>query len=202
MYFYIFYDEITKKKFAYDIRTLSEIIKSDYPSCPYTFRKFNDYEKNNILNYCEKLEKKGICISIEKPVLNYEEATEMKIKDIFHKINMLDNYTSHEWFKNLSYNQLIDLYLIAEDIWIYRSMISEENKKKIVKNGIAFNIPKYQIKTCKSYIKLQNIILDEFNRFITEGIDIQEKKLGAMLILTALVEVSIEAANALPHLIQ
>ena len=202
MYFYIFYDEITKKKFAYDIRTLLEIIKSDYPSCPYTFRKFSDNEKKDIYNYCNKLEKNGICVMIEKPVLTIEEETEMKIKDVFHKINMLDNYTSHEWFKNLNIYQLIDLYLIAEDIWIYRSMISEENKKNIVKDGIAFNIPKNHVKFCKSYIKLQNIILDEFNRFVTEGINIQEKKLGAMLILTALVEVSNEAALALPHLIQ
>jgi hypothetical protein len=202
MYFYIFYDKITKKKFAYDIRTLLEIIKSDYPSCPYTFRKFSDSEKKNIFNYCNKLEKNGICVTIEKPILTLEEETEMKIKDVFHKINMLDNYTSHEWFKNLNIHQLINLYFIAEDIWIYRSMISEENKKKIVKDGIAFNIPKHQIKFCKSYIKLQNIILDEFNRFVTEGINIQEKKLGAMLILTALVEISNEAALALPHLIQ
>ena len=37
---------------------------------------------------------------------------------------------------------------------------------------------------------------------ITEGINIEEKKLGAILILTALVEVSHEAAHALPHLMQ
>ena len=37
---------------------------------------------------------------------------------------------------------------------------------------------------------------------ITEGINIEEKKLGAILILTALVEVSHEAEHALPHLMQ
>jgi hypothetical protein len=49
---------------------------------------------------------------------------------------------------------------------------------------------------------MQNILLDEFLRLITEGIDREEKKLGAILILTGLVEVSFEAAIALPYLIQ
>jgi len=37
---------------------------------------------------------------------------------------------------------------------------------------------------------------------ISNGIDINEKKLGAILVLSALVEVSINAADSLPHLIQ
>jgi hypothetical protein len=49
---------------------------------------------------------------------------------------------------------------------------------------------------------LQNIILNDFKKLISEGIDREEKKLGAILILTGLVEVSYEAANALTHLIQ
>ena len=35
-----------------------------------------------------------------------------------------------------------------------------------------------------------------------EGINRDEKKVGAILVLTALVEVSVEAADALPHLVQ
>jgi len=54
----------------------------------------------------------------------------------------------------------------------------------------------------KSKLKLQNIILNDYLRLINEGINRDEKKLGAILILTGLVEVSFEAADALPHLIQ
>jgi hypothetical protein len=49
---------------------------------------------------------------------------------------------------------------------------------------------------------MQNVLLDEFTRFITEGINRDEKKLGAILILSGLVEISSEAAEALPHLVQ
>ena len=201
-YFYIFYDLKTNKNYAYDIRTLLEIINSEYPSCPYTFRKFEEDEKEKIYKYKDRLNSYNINTNIEKEKLSYEDETEMKIKEVFYQINMLDNYTNHIWFKNLNLNQLIDLYLKMEDLWNYRSNLCMESKKKIVKNGNIFYIPLSIIKSKNVLIDMQNILLDEFLRLITEGIDREEKKLGAILILTGLVEVSFEAAMALPYLIQ
>jgi hypothetical protein len=201
-YLYIFNDECTNKKYAYDIRTLVQIINSNYPSCPYTFRDFTEIEKLNIHKHKNKLINYGISFEIEKLIMTPEEEIDMKIKDVFYQINMLDNYTNHIWFKNLNLSQLINLYIKMEDIWIYRTSMSTESRKNILYNGIAFNIPIYVIKLQKSLIKMQHILLDEFIRFITEGINRDEKKLGAILILTGLVEVSQDAAYALPHLIQ
>lgn len=201
-YFYMFNDKISGRKYAYDIRTLYEIINSDYPSCPYTFRPFSEIEKNQIILYRNKLIGNSINVNIVTQKLTHEEELEMKIKDVFYQINMLDNYTNHMWFKNLSLIQLIELYIKAEDIWKYRSEMDIESKKKIINTGIAFNIPINIIKNLKSKDKLQHLILDEFKRFISEGINRDEKKLGAILILTALVEVSHEASLALPHLVQ
>jgi len=201
-YFYIFNDNINNKKYAYDIRTLYQIIESEYQSCPYTFRAFTNEEKDTIIEYKNKLSQKGIDIDIPKVVLTIEEETEMKIKDVFYQINMLDNYTNPSWFKKLELYQLMELYVRTEDIWNYRSSMDIESKKRIVNNGTVFNIPIPIIKTFKSKIKLQNIILNDYIRLITEGINREEKKLGAILILTGLVEVSIDASDALPHLIQ
>lgn len=201
-YFYIFHDKVTNKKYGYDIRTLIQIMESEHASCPYTFRLFDEDEKNTINSIKDHLIKSGLVMDIEKAEMSPEEEVEMKIKDVFYQINMLDNYTNHIWFKKLELYQLIDLYVKMEDIWSYRSLMPLNAKKKIVKNGIAFNIPIGQIRSIKSKIKIQNILLDEFTRFITEGIDREEKKLGAILVLTGLVEVSNEAAYALPHLIQ
>ena len=201
-YFYVFNDKINNKNYAYDIRTLYQIINSEYQSCPYTFRPFTDEEKNIITEYRNKLNKYGIDVEIPKITLTPEEEINMKIKDVFYQINMLDNYTNPCWFKNLELYQLIELYIRTEDIWNYRSNMDIESKKNIVNNGAVFNIPLHMIKMSKSKIKMQNIILNDYMRLITEGINREEKKLGAILILTALVEVSIDAADALPHLIQ
>jgi hypothetical protein len=181
---------------------LIQILESEYQSCPFTFRAFTDEEKNIIYEHKNKLNKYGINVDIPKTILTPEEETAMKIKDVFHQINMLDNYTNPDWFKKLELYQLMELYVRTEDIWNYRSSMDMESKKRIVNNGTAFNIPIAIIKTLKSKIKLQNIILNDYIRLITEGINREEKKLGAILILTGLVEVSIEASDALPHLIQ
>lgn len=201
-YLYIFNDTITGKKYGYDIRTLLEIINSDYPSCPYTIRNFTTNEKEDIFQYRDSLIKRGVNINIDKSIMTPEEEIDMRIKDVFHKINMLDNYTNPLWFKNLNIFQLHQLYMKSEDIWNYRTGISLDAKKKIVSNGCVFNIPIHIIKNINSKIQLQNIILSDFNRMITEGSDREEKKLGAIFILTALVEVSHDAADGLPHLIQ
>ena len=201
-FFYRFYDNISDRMYAYDIRSLLEIIKSEYPSCPYTFRQFTDEEKEKIMSYCYALYNKGININIEKTPLSPEEELEMKMKDVFHKINMLDNYTNYIWFKQLELNQLITLYIKCEDIWNFRSGMTIESKAQIVNGGQAFVIPMGFIKNMKSKFKLRHVLLDEFYRFITEGNDRDERKLGAILILSALVEVSIPAAYALPHLVQ
>lgn len=202
IYFYSFYDNITKKNYAYDIRTLIQILNSEYKSCPYTFRSFTENEKNDIINKHNILIKNNINTIIEKEKFSPEEEINMKIKDIFYQINMLDNYTDHMWFKKLNLNQLTSYYIKMEDIWNYRISMNMESKKKIVKNGILFNIPSYVIQHQKDIIKMQHILLNEFSRMITEGINRDEKKLGALLILTGLVEISHEAYIALPHLVQ
>jgi hypothetical protein len=201
-YFYIFHDTTTNKKYGYDIRTLNQIIYSDYPSCPYTFRAFTEEEKNKILEYIQYLEYKNIDLCIEKREMTDKEEIDMKIKDVFYQINMLDNYTNPIWFKNLRLDQLINLYILMEDIWSYRTGMTIEAKQNILYNINAFDIPLYIIKSQKSIIKMQHVILNEFIRFITEGINRDERKLGAILILSALVEISEDAAQALPHLIQ
>lgn len=202
VYFYIFYDSVTHKKYGYDIRTLIQIINSEYPSCPYTFRNFTEHEKMEIIKKQNILMNNNIKINIEKATLSKEDEVNMKIKDVFHQINMLDNYTNYMWFKNLNIKQLIDFYIKMEDVWNYRLGMTNDAKKSIVKNGILFNMPMHYIQYQKDITKMQHILLDEFTRMITEGSNREDKKVGALLILTCLVEVSPDCADALPHLVQ
>ena len=114
----------------------------------------------------------------------------------------LDNYTNHKWFMNLTQLELIKLYISAEDIWNYRSLLSQESKYRIIQNNYIFNISVNSIKSIKSIKMLRKILINIFTIMVSNGIDINEKKLGSMLVLSALVEISPDAAQALPHLIQ
>jgi len=201
IYFYAFQDELRNKYYAYDIRSLNSLIHSNYCNCPYTLRMFNEDEKEKINNYIYKLEKYGIIIN-ENILLDDEQELEMKIKDLFYNINMLDNYTDHEWFLSLNTLELINLYIKAEDIWNYRAMLSQEAKEKIIGNEIIFEIPIHIIKYSKSKTFMRTVLLKIFNAMISNGIDINEKKLGAILVLSALVEINPNAFDAMPHLAQ
>lgn len=202
-YFYLFKDDTNGMQYGYDIRSLVSILKSDYPSCPYTYRNFTDSEKEKINRHVAKLKLKGINIEFEKLDLTPEQEMEMRMKNIFHKINMLDNYTSHTWFNDLSLTDLIKLYSVLEDIWNYRLGMTPEARRNILPsyNGNAFMMSYNFVKRIKNKLNIQDILLTEIDKFISDGINRDERKLGAMLILTGLVEVSDDAADGLPHLI-
>ena len=98
--------------------------------------------------------------------------------------------------------QLYYFYKSAEDIWNYRANLSLNSKNKIIPNNSVFKIPVWDIFNMKSKQKLQNIILNETDKLISSGKNKEDRVLGAMYILTALVEVSPSCAEAMPWLIQ
>ncbi len=206
-YFYIF-EEKNGTKYGYDIRTFTKILYDPMNNpkfvakCPYTSRPYESSEIARIELYIEKLKKSGVSLEIEKPKLSKEKEIELKCIDIFLRMDMLDNYTQSSWFMNLDVAKLLNFYDTARDIWNYRVQMPMKDRLKILSNGRAFEMPRHFLAKLPSKLALQNFVLMEIDRFISEGVNREEKKLGAMLMLTALVEVSSEAASALPHLVQ
>ena len=203
-YVYIHYDKYTEPKkyyyYAYDIRTIHHIMNTENPTCPYTCREFELRERTRFVDVINRYESKGIKMNMDKIELSPEETLEMRMKDIFLKINSLDNYTDFEWYKRLDVRRLYEFYRVMEDIWVYRLHITPSDKRKYIQSN-PFPVSKSYLKNTNLF-QARNICLDMIERFITEGISKDERKLGAMWILSALVEVSDEAAEALPHLVQ
>ncbi len=191
-------------RYCFDIRSFKKILENSNPCNPYTIKPISSKVIFKFNQKISQLKDTNVKLDIEKSYVSPEQAFTHRMVDVFHKFDMLENYTDHRWFEDLSLIQLKELYKRAEDIWNYRSQLDSDEKKKIITTGIAFDIPIHHVHKIKSQNKrkLQNIILDEFERFSSQGLDINEKKLGVMLMLTALVEVSPVAADALPHLIQ
>jgi hypothetical protein len=78
-----------------------------------------------------------------------------------------------------------------------------QEKCKIVKSGTIF-VETGRVKTMKpeQHRELSVMIIQEFDRMVSEGINVECKKLGAMLAMTALTEVSTKAAAAMPMYVQ
>lgn len=190
--------------FSFDLRYLYKLFQCNANQInPYTQLEFTSNQVEQIKNRFNNI-RDTTSLLLEAQKLTVEQQLELNIISVFKKYNDLDNYTNPEWFSKLNLSKLKNLYIIAEDVWNYRAQLSESKKLKILKNSKAFTIKVENIKKFNNndYHKLREIIIDIFDRFVSEGIDVSEKKLGSMLMLTALVEISIDAANAMPFLIQ
>ena len=83
------------------IKTIYNLLKKNKLENPYTLKKFDDNFINNVDNFIRlsKIVNCNIDIDInEINTLNYNQ----KLTNIFHKIDLLGNYTNVEWFKSLS----------------------------------------------------------------------------------------------------
>jgi len=211
-YFFRFKDEEDGRYYGFDIRSFHKMIDAlpfgKLPSNPYNLKELSS---NVMKQYHARL---AVLLNSEIGLeliddLEYEVTPEKEMVHymvkIFHKFDMLDNYTDYRWFKNLTMFQLKKLYKECEDIWNYRANLSNASKIALVKEGKAFSYPVHKIlhlsENEKNLLWIQKFILSEFERFADEGASEGDKKTGAKLMLAALTCVSTDAANAYPYLV-
>lgn len=164
---------------------------------PYTYNVIDSY-------YIDKFKRiyKSKDFVITMDGLNDEQLCRNRAIEVFQKINKLDNYSDFNWFYDLSIQDLKKMYAICEDVWNYRAQLTWESKKNIVSDGFVFRVAPYVVQTFKNKQYIRDLLLHDFDRLCSEGKTIDDKKVGAMLILTSLVEVSFAAANAMPQYVQ
>ena len=143
-------------------------------------------------------------INFEEEEKKEQQNIENAISDLFYELDRLDNFTESKWFSDLDMKQLKKLYENSADLWYYRTSMTHQQRCRIVSNGHVFNrsiASIYNFSNNQKY-ELRRIIVTDFYRMITEGMTIDDKKLGAILVLTALTTVSNNARIAMPHYVQ
>jgi hypothetical protein len=199
-YFFSYVDQSIV--YCFDIRSFIILLSKNCIN-PYTRSDIPENVKQYVQMRKRYMQRLNIPFEIDIDILTDEQQLRDNMITVFNKYDLLGHYTNHEWILNLSMRNLKKLYIGAEDIWNYRASLTNIQKSRIV-SSIPFQISPTIVSefTNANKKKLIEIIMYEFNRFITEGIDETERKLGALLMLTALVEVSPETAISYPHLIQ
>ena len=192
--------------YFYDVRSLSKLLESSKIN-PYNMKEIPIDAIDKLQKRVEYMKNKKIDIYHEKPKLNPKQQFNNKVLTIFQKIDMLNAFaggTQVEWFHNLSFIQLKQLYKSLEDIWNYRSEINEQQKRDIVplNNVFKYNMSKVMNLSSNYKLKLQNILLDEIDKLISSSPSKIHRSTGCYYVLIALVEVSPECANQMPWLIQ
>jgi hypothetical protein len=194
--FFYSYKDTSGIRWGFDIRSLDKLIQMRYPN-PYTTEEIP-------LNIIEEVKNK---ISLLKLDPEYEDLTDsivrdrketikQKIVDLFSFIEQ-SGYTCHvEWFTVLSVRRLKELYRQLEDIWNYRSQLSQQMKRNICPpNADIFKTPMIEVMNYSEKEDLQELILHEVLKFTQAQTD-SDRKLGFMYFLIAFGMVSPQCYHA------
>ena len=173
---------------------------------PFTNTKFTSNILESVLQFIKysKILKININTNFDDLLVNNDiDKLNLKAISIFHKINMLGNYANCSWFTSLDRVNLIIFIKELMDIWNYRANLDEITKCNICPpTGNPFkNIINSNINTL-DYIKLKKLAIMIIDNIVSYGIDIENKKLGALYVLSGLTLVNLDAANGMPWLYQ
>ena len=105
--------------------------------------------------------------------------------DLFSFIEQSGYTCQIEWFTSLSLRRLKELYKQLEDIWNYRSQLSEDMKRNICPpNADIFKTPLIDVMNYNIKEDIQELILHEVMKFTQANTD-SDRKLGFMYFLIA-----------------
>ena len=146
----------------------------------------------------------NICTEIQDVTqdISYKKSIELRALSLFQNIDALGNYSNPAWFMNLDRHELIKMLRNLIDIWTYRASLTIEVKKAICPPlGNPF-IRMYHYDCLENIDDVRKYILEILEKFVNDGIDKDNKCLGAYYVLSSLTLVSHDAATSLPWLFQ
>lgn len=193
------YKDLAGFYWGFRLSTFKELINHSTTN-PYNTLEISK-DTINRFNALVKHIDKNIKTEVEKPVIaDPNIKLQQRCIEIFQKMDELKQYTQCEWFLSLNTNSLKYLYKEMADIWHHRLGLSNIEKRKYVTNGILFNIPIIEIIRIADRYKISHILLDEFDKLVSNGQNIQDRTTGALWVLSGLTLVSQVARNAMPWL--
>lgn len=130
------------------------------------------------------------------------KSLEERINELFMEIDQLGNYTQSIWFSQLERRHYIRLFRTLYDIWNFRGQLSREVKVNICVLYDPFSeINRERLNWYNEDSNvLKDICLKIMENMVYCGVDDEYRKIGALHVLTALTNVSLEARQAMPWL--
>jgi hypothetical protein len=188
------------KYWGFHIATFKELIKTEPITNPYNTLLID----SNIIDNFKKLlyisEKTNKIEILQDNITNPDIKLQQKCISVFQKMDNLKQYTQCEWFLNLNLTYLKQLYKYMEDMWNYRIGLTHQQRLRYVTDGKLFTENMNNIYRMNDRYKLSHILLNDFDRLISEGHTEADKATGSLWILSGLTLVSSDARNALPWL--
>ena len=201
----LFIIEETKFTYGFDIRSFKKLIETTNKN-PYTMTDFTGEFKDRYKKRIEKLKNKKISLDYEPETqMTPEQEFYQRVLKVFIKmdeLNVVASGTNPNWFLELSLNQLKKMYRVLEDIWNFRSNMTNEQRNNIVPGNNIFRYPLLWFLNIDEKEKIQLLLLNEMDKLVSSASNINDKITGCYYILIALTEICPNIANELPWLIQ
>ena len=201
----LFTIEETKFTYGFDIRSFKKLIETTNKN-PYTMTDFTGEIKDRYKKRVEQLKNKKISLDYEPETqMTPEQEFYQRVLKVFIKmdeLNVVASGTNPNWFLELSLNQLKKMYRVLEDIWNFRSNMTNEQRNNIVPGNNIFRYPLLWFLNVNEKEKIQLLLLNEMDKLVSSASNINDKITGCYYVLIGLTEVSPNIANELPWLIQ
>ena len=203
---YLFsFADTDKIVYSFDIRSFASLMEKNTEGPllnPYNRQPISDTVKTKATIFIRWCRKKGIDTRWA-PILpaTPDQRFQMKVTDIFQKIDELNYYTNPSWFINLTVDNLRCFYIELYDIWSHRAELSTEMRNTIIPSPARpFRYSVREVIVQRSLDNLRKINLDMIRMFISAAVERSDRILGAMYVITALTLVSKECAETYPWL--
>jgi hypothetical protein len=218
---YFFSYTEANKIYACDIRSFHGLVKTARSSVNNRdmhnpdivhYKILNPYTREEIDDtHIQRYEEKIIILQQNHIAIEYDIETQIDNKtkfnleclEIFQIIYGYGYAVNHEWFLKLSFNQLKQFYFKLQDIWDYRLQLTQDQKAQIVPDNSIFSFTEKHMMnsvyyTESNFNEIRSIILGIIRKLVTKGVTKSDCINGAIYVLTALVEISSDAGEALP----
>ena len=209
LYFFS-YADTNKNIWAFDIRSLSHLMASGRPlSNPYTRESFSEPVIEKIRSRITWLRnRKYPLLYVQGEVLTPEQHWNQRVLDVFMKMESLGYLSASSWFEQLTIKENKFFYKYLYDLWTFRLGLTSQDKESIVPKssrleGKLFKHPPEFLMTKNHDIRWwQKVNLNTMTSLLTRSSDKSKQALGALYILMALVQVSDDAAEAYPWILE
>jgi hypothetical protein len=183
---------------AFDIRLLMQLFVRNICH-PFLNSPFSESHRTHASGRWDRLQNRlrYQLPSISTTVCTATLTPPQRALSIFQKIDTMGYITDIGWYTQLTRKELCQWYQAAEDIWNYRAELTPAVKQTIAPGPIVFGHV-LAMKTATDLPLIHARVLDAMERLVSSADDLEDRRLGAMYVLTALTECSVDARNAMP----
>jgi len=206
-YYYFSFKDIDNFIYTFHIVSIYSLLGKNMKTNPYNRKPFS----NEIIELVKRRMIYNRILQKTNDFIEYIPKTatmEDRIHQLFHHMDHLGNYTSAQWYIQLSRGQIRTFIYELYEIWNYRAQLSREIKELIcppqgnpfvvLPRGFIQNYQNPRVAYTDNFLRNIGVIIMEKLSYSAHSNT--NKNMGVLYILSALTLVSQPARNAMPWL--